>query len=335
MGLSPSPGKPGSFTTNLTRVIRDLLSKKKYHEGFPTSILYRHLFHHPELKEFKPLLFDQSQFDYGKIWLRPQKSSPDDVSSFTQSDVALDLKLHLRLTRQDEIGLAMNMLAKELQYLPHVDRIDFQALHAGDADVELFVQILKKATLIKKVIRVLKRRVQLKKQRELQEQQSEDLSAGVTRSSSFYDVLQKPEKSSTQAWVFQFAQLSDGKTISSSFAEVWRRGHRFSVTRILSIRYISNFTGLCNSTTRLFSNWTGPLKKHDKPNSTTNQSNGHLGRSYSSNGHLGDPDKKQGVELQHLAPKYSVLPSSRLLPYERLSWFTVLILIIWAKKDGW
>lgn len=346
MSLSPSPGKPGSFTTNLTRVIRKLMRDKKHSEGFPTSILYRHLFHQPELKEFKPLLFDQSQFDYGKIWLRPQTPTSEDIPLATKSDVALDLKLHLRLTRQDEIGLAMNTLAKQLQYLPHVDHIDFKALHAGDADVELFIQVLKKATIVKKVIRLLKERVQKSRQRDLEHQQSEDRSIGVTRSSSYYKVLNKLERSSTQTWFFYLPQFSNGKKIPSSVADVLRRSHSavvhhvhqrsraFRVPGILSISYVFDFTGLWDSTARFFTRWRNHRQSPMNIESVNDRSNGHLETRFSGEIGSGCRPKRGGNDLHHNAHKVATRTFCPFFSYERM-FFLIAFMALWIGKDGW
>lgn len=361
MTLSPAPGRPGSFTTALIKVMKELLRHKNHCNGFSTSILYNRLFHDPVLKEFKPLLFDQSQFDYGRVWLRPHKPSslesvsredalsarPTQIqrSPSTGSDrsngpgVALDLRLHLSLTRKEEIGSAMNKLARGLQYLPHVNRIDFEELHAGDADVELFVQVLRRVSVIKKVIRLLRKKVMQRKQQELT-----DPAGIVRRSSSFYEVVNKPERSSTQTWNVRFAELSNGTVIPNPFVELWRpiqsavvhqRRRAFRLLNILSVSYRFDFTGLWDSTARRFSRWTSSEKSRDELDPTTRFSNGHLEvRSLSEA--KSKASCREGVERSNYETLRAKLKSFRRhISTERVSWLALVLLVYYVRRDGW
>ncbi|KAL9622703.1 MAG: hypothetical protein Q9160_003013 [Pyrenula sp. 1 TL-2023] len=366
MTLSPAPGRPGSFTTTLTKVMKELLQDKKYHSGFPTSILYKRLFHDPALKEFKPLLFDQSQFDYGKVWLRPHKPAslevalgqdvlstkptqiqrPPSASSNLNdgSDVALDLKLHLSLTRKEDIGSAMNKLAKGLQYLPHVHRIDFQELHAGDADVRLFVQVLRRVSVIKKVIRLLRERVMQRKQQEFHQQESTDPSRIDRRSSSFYEVLNKPARSSTQTWNFRFAEFSNGTVIPDTFVGLWRpihsavvhqRRRAFRLLNFLSISYRFDFTGIWYSTARWFSKWTPSGKNRDELDTTGRHTNGHL-----ETGPLKETQLKASCREGGERSNYGTLRANlqffrRHVSTERISWLALVLLAYCIRRHGW
>jgi hypothetical protein len=164
LAKAPAPGKPGSFTSALIKVLGRLLKDPETKNGISTSILYRELYHCSDLLQlqFKPLLFDQSHFDYGKIWLRPRDKLPKaSTAPEIRSDTTLDLRLHLSLSKDDlmnerRVGLAMNDLARALQYLPEVQLIDFMELNAGDAEVAMFLNASRRLTTIKKVIRVLK-----------------------------------------------------------------------------------------------------------------------------------------------------------------------------------
>jgi hypothetical protein len=263
MSMSPSPGKPGSFTAALIKVLAHLLDEPKHRNGFSTSLLYSRLFHHPDLARYKPLLFDQSQFDYGKIWLRPQKSPADTQGLVQSSDVTLDLKIHLNLTKRDPIGLAMNELAKALKYLPHVHYIDYEELHAGDEEVAMFQQALSRASNVKKAIRLLRNRV---KERKKKEPETIDPKRPIKRPSSFHQVLLKIDSSSTQDWSSGVAEFSNGtvvplkgtfdvqneptNTIQPSL-QTHQRRRAWGIPGIFYLRYIIDFTGVWVAVARL------------------------------------------------------------------------------------
>jgi hypothetical protein len=134
------------------------LEGTRIQERYFDVLLYRKLYHCPELlePEFEPLLFDQSQFDYGKVWLRPRVSLFAALNvAMPHSGTALDLRLHLSLTKKElmdenRVGLAMNRLARALQYLPEMHLIDFLELNAGDAEVRMFLIASRRLTIVKK-----------------------------------------------------------------------------------------------------------------------------------------------------------------------------------------
>ena len=262
MAMSPSPGKPGSFTAALIKVLAHLLNEPKHRNGFSTSLLYSHLFHHPDLVEYKPLLFDQSQFDYGKIWLRPQKSPAETQRLAQPSDVTLDLKIHLSLTKKDPIGLAMNELAKALKYLPHVRYIDYGELHAGDEEVAMFQQALSRASNVKKAIRLLRNKV---KERKKKEPETIDPKRPIKRPPSFHQVLLKIDSSSTQDWSSGVAEFSDGTVVPLKSTpgvqnepnaiqpslQTHQRRRAWGIPGIFYLRYIIDFTGVWIAVARL------------------------------------------------------------------------------------
>jgi Caspase domain len=279
MSWSPSPGRPGSFTAALIKVLTHLLNEPKHKSGFSTSVLYSHLFHCPDLAEYKPLLFDQSQFDYGKIWLRPQKWPADTPRLAQPSDVTLDLKIHLSLTKQDPIGLAMNELAKALKYLPHVHYIDYGELHAGDEEVAMFQQALSRASNVKKAIRLLRNKV---KERKKKEPENVDPRRPIKRPPSFNQVLLKIDSSSTQDWSSAVAEFSNGTVVplkSTSGVQneptnaiqpslqTHQRRRAWSIPGIFYLRYIIDFTGVWVAMARLVERLMGrmPEQRSDLP----------------------------------------------------------------------
>ena len=340
MDLSPSPGKPGSFTTALIDVTNELLEKKKYQRGFSTSILYRHLYHHSSLKQFKPLLFDQSQFDYGKIWLRPRLTSSTSAVTTNRSDVSLDLKVHLKLTPHDEIGLAMNELAKGLQYLPHVHRIDFEELHAGDDDVAMFLNVLGRATMVKKVIQRLKERVALRRQAEQMQQESEDPAVGLSRPASFYGVVNRTPPSSTQNWNFEFAQFSNGTRVPEKISWVFQRGRSavsnhvhqrrraFRIPHMISVSYMFDFTIFVHTMLGMIG-----LRRESKSDEQRDGSVEGINDQDQYNLH-DDKSLQKGQYGHDILPPNGNQARRRILPRERFMWAMFVALLLYM-KSGW
>ncbi|MCJ1390214.1 hypothetical protein MMC18_003072 [Xylographa bjoerkii] len=156
--LVPSAKHNDSFTRRLCDTLEGVLSEKKYFKGFPTSELYRRIYH--QTKDYiKPFLFDQSDFDFGKIWLRPLKALSEPVSPGERHHVTIDLTL--RLTGLPDPA-EINELARALQYLPHVDEIKFEKLHAPAEEIQEFFYCMRQAMHIKKFIRIIRLRLERK-----------------------------------------------------------------------------------------------------------------------------------------------------------------------------
>lgn len=129
------PGKEGSFTGILINSIKRLL--KDYPDGFCTSRLYREIYHATKPPQSRPMLFDESCHDYGKIWLRPQKSQME------RKPAEERFSLNLTFTIDTRPDLAtMNDLAMSLRFLPHVDRIRFEKLYSPRDRLVNFVQFV-------------------------------------------------------------------------------------------------------------------------------------------------------------------------------------------------
>ena len=164
--LVPSAKNNNSFTRRLCDTLETVLSQAKYLKGFPTSELYRRIYHQTT-DDIKPFLFDQSDFDFGKIWLRPLKVISEPISSGGEHHVTIDLTL--RLTELPDPA-KINELARALQYLPHVDEIKFEKLHAPAEEIQEFFYCMRKAMHIKKFIKIIRLRLQRKAlAKELQE----------------------------------------------------------------------------------------------------------------------------------------------------------------------
>ncbi|KAI9786492.1 MAG: hypothetical protein M1839_006952 [Geoglossum umbratile] len=188
-----APGKPGSFTTVMTDKIEELLDQQKHSFGFAISTLYFSLYHNNDLAS-KPLLFDMSQKDYGKLWLRPRLG--DNQTEPTRTT----LKLTLHIAKQTD-DLVIHEIARGLQYLKNVQKITLDELSGPDRVVYEFVQSVRRATIIRNWRKAFLRRKRLAAQAENGQASSEGREAAqidqeaaeVTnktlerRQSSYYD----------------------------------------------------------------------------------------------------------------------------------------------------
>ena len=158
-GLVPSAKRNDSFTHRFCVTLEEMLDTKRYAEGFPTSELYRRIYHQTK-PDIKPFLFDQSSFDYGKIWLRPHHQPAEPTNFVRRPKVTIDLTLHMTDVPKPA---QMNELARALQYVPHVDKITFEELHAPAVELQEFFYGMKKAMHVKKIIYKLRQRINKKK----------------------------------------------------------------------------------------------------------------------------------------------------------------------------
>lgn len=158
--LVPSPRQQGSFTKTLHQTLSRLLDDNP--KGFITSTLYREIYHGVP-HEVKPWLFDLSRLDYGRIWLRPQLPAQ---SPKPDNDGSTFLKLTLKLNIEPN-AVAMNQLAMGLQYLPNVDEIRFDSLHAPKRRLEDFITLVLRAQKLRPLIRRLYAKLQLRKLRKM------------------------------------------------------------------------------------------------------------------------------------------------------------------------
>ena len=167
---SPAPKSEHSFTRTLTTALRSLL--KKHEKGFSTAELYREVYHTvppPQMKITKPLLFDQSRRNFGKIWLMPQKLG--DPPPKTEGEGRF-LKLTFRLNKEPDLAV-MNELALNLQYLPFVDQIRFEDLYAPREQITKLMDTILQAKKIRPLIRKLHARRRLQKVTQLKAGDSE------------------------------------------------------------------------------------------------------------------------------------------------------------------
>lgn len=160
---SPAPKSEHSFTRTLTTALRSLL--KENPKGFCTSHLYREVYHtiSPHPATTKPLLFDQSRHNFGKIWLMPQVLSERPPKTEEEGRF---LKLTFRLNENPDLAV-MNELALNLQFLPYVDQIKFDDLYAPREQITNFMKAVVQAQKLKPLIKKMQARRKLQKVAEL------------------------------------------------------------------------------------------------------------------------------------------------------------------------
>ena len=193
-----APNHEGSFTSILSDVLDNLLDSEKHRKGFPTSKLYRDVYHNAKM-HIKPYLFDQSRYDYGKIWLRPLPATSEATTTAKNRDITIDLTLHLTGPPN---GLMINNLAKSLQYLPHVQEVDFARLHAPEKDVKSLRSSIKQLQYLLRWTRTVRAR---RGERQILNKHE--------RGENFVALLEKQHYRHLYDWNDGVAQLEDGTSI--------------------------------------------------------------------------------------------------------------------------
>ncbi len=130
---SPAPKFEGSFTRALNQALQKLIKEKE--NGFPTSDLFRELYHSVPKHLPRPQLFDQSGHDYGKIRLRPQNFT----TVATAEIQPLSLNLTLRINAEFEEAI-MYELARHLSFLPHVNEVILEKVYEPKKTFITFVK---------------------------------------------------------------------------------------------------------------------------------------------------------------------------------------------------
>ena len=155
-----APEHEKSFTKNLCDTIEKLL--ETHPKGFTTSKLYQQVYFKQEDAR-KPLLFDQSAYDYGKIWLKPFRREPKPSEKTGEPVAYIELKLKLPEVPSQ---LRMNELAKAMQYLPHVEEVEFKQMNAPRHELDQFMNGVHKVMKLRPLIAKLPSRRLAKKRRE-------------------------------------------------------------------------------------------------------------------------------------------------------------------------
>ncbi|KAF2257627.1 hypothetical protein CC78DRAFT_206179 [Lojkania enalia] len=205
--VARAAGQEGSFTKVLTDTLAKMIQNDP--NGVSTKDLYNAIYlkqHH----NYKPLLFDQSKFDFGKIWLRPlpnkvslgesrQLSARDGVA--TESKYSIDVRF--QLTKGITL-VELNHLAKKLQYIPHVQRIDFQSMHSPLDDLEELLRTIRAASRLRPLLSRIRERRELRQRRQIRRTDTSPPSPIATTRDQF--LSEKPRN----VELFDWTSLNDG-----------------------------------------------------------------------------------------------------------------------------
>ncbi|KAI4099618.1 MAG: hypothetical protein L6R37_005890 [Teloschistes peruensis] len=155
--MVPAPLQPGSFTRAFNAVLEKLLNENE--DGFVTSQLYREIYH-SITHQVKPWHFDQARKNLGRIVLKPQPPKAPKVTPVGKGPAFLNLTLELD---KEPDSIAMNQLALNLQYLPHVQKIRFEKLYAPRKQIEDFMLYVQRAAKLRPFLRMVQTRRRFKK----------------------------------------------------------------------------------------------------------------------------------------------------------------------------
>lgn len=254
-----APSCEGSFTGIFSDVMERLIDSPKYARGFSTSTLYREVYHHAKMIT-KPYLFDQSRYDYGKIWLRPLPTGREKLAITKEPDITIDLKLHLAKAPD---GLMINELAKSLQYLPHVQEVDFTRLHGPEEDIKALIVSMKQLRFLLQWVGRIRR-----KRRVREESAAKQKGLAPKQSGSFSALLAKQHYAALYDWNSAVAWFKNGTSITMQTAPEPTSPSRrpsaalaaeerpptkaFSVLGLFSITYFVNFPSMTALAKSLF-----------------------------------------------------------------------------------
>ncbi|KAI9860003.1 MAG: hypothetical protein M1813_006350 [Trichoglossum hirsutum] len=137
--MAPSPAKPGSFTPLLVKKLKLLLKKKPH--GFLVSELFES-FDYDDQVTIKPRWYLQSEIDYGRLVLRPQKRHRSQSTEAT-------LHLCLRLEEPPDARVLQD-IAKNLQIIPHVRDISIGDLNAPPETIKEIMKMVNVAGMFRR-----------------------------------------------------------------------------------------------------------------------------------------------------------------------------------------
>jgi hypothetical protein len=158
--LARAPGFEGSFTNILTTTLAKMIDETP--EGFSTSDLYGRVYQQQD-HTHKPFLFNQSKFDFGKIWLRPCRQKDEATTALAESKFTIDVRFHLT-----SLHLAqLNRVAKALQWIPHVQMVEMLCIHSPTHELGEFIRTVHLANRLRPVLARVRRKIELQKARQL------------------------------------------------------------------------------------------------------------------------------------------------------------------------
>ncbi len=159
---SCSHDQPCSLTNNFTKQLSECMQRllKSSPHGYPTSELYRELYHRQSTDKIawgpfgsfgsRPLHSDESAHEYGKIWLRPQKLQPNARTLGNRMFMNVTFALDVYPDRG-----VMNEIARAFRYLPHINQTRLEKCYDPRAEL---IRVVKSVIWIQ---RLSKRRRQM------------------------------------------------------------------------------------------------------------------------------------------------------------------------------
>jgi hypothetical protein len=181
-----APGFEGSFTNILTRTLATMIDETP--QGFSTSDLYRRVYQQQH-QTHKPFLFNQSKFDFGKIWLRPCRQKEKATTALGDSKFTIDVRFHL--TSLDLMQL--NKVARALQWIPHVQLVEMLCIHSPTHELGEFIRTVYLANRLRPVLARVRRKIELKKARQLRRTDSSPPSPSAATTSERFHVHEPRE----------------------------------------------------------------------------------------------------------------------------------------------
>jgi hypothetical protein len=188
-----APGFEGSFTRILTTTLMKMVDETP--QGFSTSDLYRQVYQQQH-QTHKPLLFNQSKFDFGKIWLRP--CHPKDLTTTAMADSKYTIDLRFHLTKSLDL-MQLNKVVKALQWIPYVQMVKLQSMHSPTDELREFIRTVHQANRLRPVLARVRRRLELKKARQLCRTDSSLASPSAATTSERFHV-QEPREIALFDW---------------------------------------------------------------------------------------------------------------------------------------
>jgi hypothetical protein len=175
-----APGHEGSFTKILTTTLARMIEETP--EGFSTSDLYRRVYQQQH-QTHKPFLFNQSKFDFGRIWLRPCRQKGRAALRSAESKYTIDLRIHLAKSLD---LMELNKVVKALQWIPYVQMVKMQSMHSPSDELSEFIRTVYLANRLRPVLARVRRKLELKKARQLLRTDSSPSSRSAALSQRFH-----------------------------------------------------------------------------------------------------------------------------------------------------
>jgi hypothetical protein len=213
-----APGHEGSFTKILTTTLAKMIEETPL--GFSTSDLYRRVYQQQH-QTHKPFLFNQSKFDFGRIWLRPCRQKGRAAMASAESKFTIDLRIHLAKSLD---LMELNKVVKALQWIPYVQMVKMQSMHSPNDELSEFIRTVYLANRLRPVLARVRRKLELKKARQLYRTNSSPSPRSAPTSERFH--IEEPREVALFDWSKTEAVTPyDGRLTSDQYFHSKRTTH--------------------------------------------------------------------------------------------------------------